>query len=189
MALVFALGIPCSFLVIVLAHRHRLNPEPLTLIAQTLRERSAGEQLPTAEAKALAFVAATLLNASRQLKTQAMALHATALADQATKTQQDDMERQAAEEVRRAGRQRNWSWSAARVPSLRQALRVLHREIEVASEWTDFLPSHADAVKALGESLAIVQRNLAVHSRSSDPDIRDLGFLVDACKSSTCRVT
>ena len=181
MALVFALGIPASFLWIVFAHRRRLNPEPLVLIAKTIFERTTGGEPPTAETKTLAFAAATLLNASRELRTQAMALHAAALTDQLAKSQEYDSEVQAVEEARRAGRRSRRLSSVRKV--LLQKLRALHREIQVASEWTEFLPSHAEAVRALEESLAIAQMKLVLHYRSSDPDIRNLGFLVDACKS------
>ena len=167
MVLVYPIGIPCVYLVLVYRDRHCLNPAPWFVIADV---KNGGKFSETENSKT---------EISKEMKS---------LAEIVTKLRQDAADvRSRAEHTHIADKIGNAIEAelalAGRNPSPRRSSSSFMRkaaEGSVAKNWEIYLPKEAALAENLETYATVVEKELVSQHREANPRVRLLGFLVRA---------
>lgn len=161
MVMVYPVGIPCMYLVLVYRNRHFLNPAPWFVIADVktngkLSETEYSKTEITKEMKSLAEVVTKLHQDAADVRSRAKDTHKAI----------------EAEVMALAGRN----------PSARRSSSFISKMTVgfVPKEWEAYLPNQAALATNLEASAAVVEKELVVLHREANPQVRLLDFLVRA---------
>ena len=208
MVFVYPLGIPLLYLVLCAHQRHRINPDPLAVLAEIVRNDAVGPRQRNAqvevtdEMRLLASNTLKVRQRQKELREVAVRLHAPLLAAQDAKDAADDLvfeeERAAAEAVGTAApasgtkmaktTTRKGSKDSLAIRTARKGLRTVRRAdggdptARVPARWQEFLPGHARAVCDLEGAATLVEMSMVVAYRDQDPHVKHLTFLFESCE-------
>ena len=168
MLLVYPVGIPCLYFVLVWRFRHKLDPDPLFVAFDVACGGwLTGDSVPiTDEMQQLAKSVVLIHGAAADVKQKASERHAEALDKQNTARARRTSE----------GSQSSSLVSAAMVDRATE-MRDQHF---VPDKWEDYLQEEAAVVIHLKASAAVIEAELVHQYRNANPSDQVLSFLVGA---------
>jgi len=180
MMLVYPVGIPCLYFVLVWRSRHKLDPDALFVASDV----TCGGTLTTdsivisEEMQQLAKSAILIHGAAADVEQRAVERHTEDLEKQNTTRARLTSEDSQRAIERRGGREmRRSSLVRAAVAARATKLRDQHF---VPDKWEDYLQEEAAVVIHLKASAAVVEAELVHQYRGANPSVQVLSFLVGA---------
>ena len=180
MLLVYPLGIPCLYFVLVWQARHKLNPDMLFVVTDVTCDGKLTSDCVhiTDEMRHLARSITLIQGTASDVKKEAMKCHETEIAKQLSSRALSAREDSQRAIERRAGREAHRS-SLVRIAVATRATKLRDRHI-VPEKWEDYLPQEAAVVIHLQASSAVVEAELIRQYRDANPSVQLLSFLVGA---------
>ena len=182
MLLVYPVGIPCMYLVLVWRSRDKLNPDAFFVASDIICNGAlTDDSVPvTGEMRRLANIMVMIHGAAEDAEKHAIERHAEDLDNQKQSNARaraisEDSQRAIA---RRAGREIN-KMSIAR-ESIASRVSMMHDRHLVPKNWQDYLPEEAAVVINLRETATVIESELVRQHRDANASVRILSFLVGA---------
>ena len=162
MVLVYPLGIPFMYFVLVHVSRHDVNPDPLEVLEDCITGMTGGKSRfeLTDEIRALAYYSVELRRVAEEAKTNGQLV-----ADDINKKLEEKMEaKKRAQKGSRMGK----------------ASAFLEMDEVEKVEWEAAAPGFALAYTNIQLSLEVLDRELCHRYRATNPDVKGLAFLYEA---------
>ena len=182
MLLVYPVGIPCLYFVLVWRSRHKLDPDALFVASDvSCGGRFTGDSVPvTVEMRQLAKSVILIHGAAADVEQEAVERHT-----EAQDKQNTTRARLASEDSQRAIEHRAGRKTRSRLSLIHEASRAavldrVDRATKVPDKWEDYLQEEAAVVIHLKASAAVIEAELVHQYRNSNPSVQVLSFLVGA---------
>ena len=182
MLLVYPVGIPCLYFVLVWRSRHKLDPDALFVASDvSCGGRLTDDSVPvTDEMHQLANSAILIHGAAVDVEQKAVERHAEALDKQNTARARLTSEDSQRAIEHRAGRKTRSRLSLVHEASRAAVLDRVDRATKVPDKWEDYLQEEAAVVIHLKASAAVIETELVHKYRDSNPSVEMFSFLVGA---------